>query len=134
MKIRAVLFLLLCVTTGLCAADLDYPEKYREMGLPEYPNASVSALGRDNSSTHDGISITLLTDDDDATLRDYYESEMQALGWLLEETIAGKKMREAGKLDKLPFGAVFSKDSMRYQLFTGKHATGTTIHISVSSE
>jgi hypothetical protein len=134
MKFRALIFLALAVTTGLWAADLDYPASYREMGLPEYTKANVSALGRDNSSVHDGISITLLTDENDATLRVYYETEMKARGWLLEETIASKKMRAAGMLDQMPFGAIFSKDGMRYQLFTGQQTDGKTIHISVISE
>ena len=134
MKIRMFFFMLLSFAAALYAADLDYPASYREMGLPEYTNAAVSVLGRDNSSVHDGISITLITDESDASLRAYYETEMQARGWILEETIASKKMRAAGMLDQMPFGAVFSKDGMRYQVFAAKQADGKTIHISVVSE
>ena len=134
MKYQAVLFLLLAVTTGLFATDPDYPPSYREMGLPEYENATVTGLGRDNTSLRDGITVTLLTEDDSAALRAYYEAEMQARGWELQETVASAKMRAAGKLNKLPFGAIFSKDGMRYQVFTNPEGSDTAVHINIIEE
>ena len=133
-KIRALLFLLVAVTAGLFAADLDYPQSYREMGLPEYENAVVTGLGRDNTASHDGITVTLFSEDEAAKLRVYYEAEMQARGWLLQETIASQKMRAAGMLDKLPFGAIFSKDGMRYQLFSNPEGDGIAVHINIIEE
>jgi hypothetical protein len=134
MKLQVILFFLLTASTGLFAADLDYPSSYRDLGLPEYENATVTGLGRDNTTLRDGITITLSTQDDGATLRAYYETEMQALGWTLQETVASKKMRAAGMLDKMPFGAIFSKDGMRYQLFTNPEGNGLAVHISISEE
>ena len=134
MKIQIILCLLLTATTGLIAADLDYPKGYRDLGLPEYENATVTALGRDNTNLRNGITITLFTQADGAKLRAYYEAEMQDLGWTLQETIASKKMRAAGMLDRLPFGAVFSKDDMRYQLFTNPEGTGIAIRINIIEE
>jgi hypothetical protein len=134
MKLQVFLLLLLSATTGLFAADPDYPSSYREMGLPEYENASVTGLGRDNTSLRDGIAVTLFTQDDGATLRAYYEAEMQNLGWTLQETVASKKMRAAGMLDKMPFGAIFSKDGMRYQLFTNPEGNGIAVHINISED
>jgi hypothetical protein len=82
----------------------------------------------------DGVTVTLFTQDDGATLRTYYEAEMQDLGWTLQETVASKKMRAAGMLDKMPFGAIFSKDRMRYQLFTNPEGNGLAVRISISEE
>lgn len=131
MKYFTVLCMLLTITMGLYAGDLVYPEGYQALGLPEYQNATITDLGRDNSSIRDGFSITLFTTDDGATLRQYYEEEMQSLGWELQETVASTKMRAAGMLDALPFGGVFKKDSMRFQIFTAKKDNGTSIQISV---
>ena len=131
MKLQLILSLSLAVATGLFADDMDYPSSYRDLGLPEYANATVTGLGRDNTSLHDGITITLFTQEGSAALRTYYEAEMQTRGWTLEETIASKKMRAAGMLDTLPFGAVFSKDDMRYQLFTNPKGNGIAVHINI---
>jgi hypothetical protein len=59
---------------------------------------------------------------------------MQARGWVLQETVASAKMRAAGMLDKLPFGAIFSKDGMRYQVFTSPEGEGTAVHINIVEE
>jgi len=134
MKLQVILYLLMGVTTVLFAADLDYPLSYRDLGLPEYENASVTGLGRDNTSLRDGITITLFTLDDGAALRAFYEAEMQNRGWTLQETVASKKMRSASMLDKLPFGAIFSKNGMRYQLFSNPEGNGIAVHISISEE
>jgi len=134
MKPKIILFVLLFVTAGLVADELDYPPSYRDLGLPEYQNAKVTGLGRDNTSLHDGISVTLFTTDDGPVLRSYYEAEMNSRGWILQETVASKKMRAAGMLDALPFGAVFTKDGMQYQLFTNPEGDGTAIHITVNGE
>jgi len=133
-RLQAVLILLLTAITNLFAADLSYPPSYLDMGLPEYENAVVTGLGRDNTSLRDGITITLFTEDNGATLRTYYETEMQDRGWVLQETVASKKMRAAGMLDKLPFGAIFSKDGMRFQLFTNPEGNGLAVHISINEE
>lgn len=131
MKYLTVWFLLLLTTAGLYAADLDYPDVYRALGLPEYENATITELGRDSSSLRDGIKITLFTKVDKATLRKYYEDSMQALEWELQEPVSNAKMRAAGMLDQLPFATSFNKNDMRYQITTSKKDNGTFIHISV---
>lgn len=123
--------LLLVIVTMPVLAGPGYPPAYRELGLPEYGNATVTDTGRDNTSLRDGIKVTLLTRDDGTKLRAYYETEMQSRGWQLQETAASAKMRAAGMLDRLPFGAVFKKDRMRFQVFTNPKGNGVAVHISV---
>lgn len=59
---------------------------------------------------------------------------MQERGWLLQETIASQKMRVAGMLDRLPFGATFTKEGMRYQLISTPEGSGIKLHISIIEE
>jgi len=135
MKIRFTgLLLSTFMATGLFADGLDYPERYRELQLPEYSNATLTDVGRNSSSLSDGISITLSTVDNTKLLRKYYETEMSNRGWQLQETVATAKRRAAGLLDRLPFGAVFTKQGMRYQIVTHTLEDGTSIHISVVDE
>jgi hypothetical protein len=135
MKKQLILLLLLTIAaTSLYAHGLDYPERYKELQLPEYPNATLTDVGRNSSSLSDGISITLFTTDNSTALREYYEAEMNTRDWLLQETVATTKMRAAGMLDKLPFGAVFTKGGMRYQIFTTTVDHGTSVKITVVGE
>ena len=87
--------------------SLDYPPLYKELGLPEYPAATVAQLGRVNDSLADGLSITLETTASHSELRDFYESQLAALGWALQETVATQRMRAAGMLETMPFSGVF---------------------------
>ena len=70
----------------------------------------MTELGRDDTSLLDGIAISPFTQDDGAALR--------ALGMLVT----------------LPFGAVFSKNGMRYQLFTNPEGNGLAVHINIHEE
>jgi len=133
-KYLVLILLLTIVATGLYADELEYPERYRELQLPEYSNATLTEVGRNNLSLSDGISITLFTTDNGMTLREYYEAEMNTRDWQLQETVATTKMRAAGMLDKLPFGAVFTRDGMRYQIFTTPKGNGTSVFITVVGE
>ncbi len=128
------LALLLSICAHLGAEELDYPELYRSLSLPEYGNAEVTELGRDNSDLHDGIRISLFTTSSHAELREFYESQMQALGWELQETPGSARMRQAGMLDQLPFAVRFSKDDYRFQIITGAQGDGLAIHITVLEE
>ena len=92
---------------GWAQSSLDYPSLYRELGLPEYPAATVAQLGRVNDSLADGLSITLETTASHSELRDFYESQLAALGWALQETVATQRMRAAGILQTKPFSGVF---------------------------
>ena len=133
-KRQIALYLLMIFTTAIFADGPDYPVIYRDLGLPQYQNADVTSVGRDNTSLRDGIRVTLLTQDDDATIRAYYEAEMQDRGWVLEETIASKNMRAAGLLDKMPFTATFNKDDMRYRASSNRGEHGTVIQINLLEE
>lgn len=92
---------------GWAESMLDYPPLYRELGLPEYPGATVSNLGRSNDSLADGLSITLETTASHSELRAFYESRLEASGWTLQESIAVQRMRAAGMLETVPFSGVF---------------------------
>ncbi len=111
----------------------DYPPLYRELGLPEYPQASVTAVGRDNTSLADGLSVKLQTTASPGELRMFFEKKMMALGWVLQETIAMQKMRKAGMLDKLPFRATFCNgDGIVFQINALNLGSSRQVSIAVN--
>ena len=120
---------------GLLSASqaADYPPLYRDLGLPEYPQGKVTAVGRDNSNLADGISVKLQTAASQGELRAFYEEKMAALGWVLQETPAMKKMRKAGMLDKLPFRAAFCKsDGTVFQVSAQNLGASRQVSIAVN--
>ena len=130
-------FLIIAITlfavpsTGAQAAD--YPPLYREMGLPELPQANVTAVGRDNSSQTDGLSVKLKTAASQSELRTFFEQKMAELGWTLQETPAMKQMRKAGMLDKLPFRAAFcSNDGIVFQISALNLGASRQVSIAVN--
>jgi hypothetical protein len=126
--------LLILTINVVQSQNLDYPELYRSLGLPQYNNAIITELGRQNISLKDGLKIYLESPDNYATLRAYYEGELASTGWDLIETIASKKMREMGMLDQMPFGGVFKKENMTFQIFSNRVSEVTKITISVVEE
>jgi len=113
------------------AQNLEYPALYKSLDLPEYANATITGLGRQSANLHDGLKIFLESTDDYSALRAYYESELSDKGWVMEETIATRKMREAGMLDRMPFGGIFIKDNMKYLITTFRLKGISKITISV---
>ena len=77
------------------ARAADYPVLYRDLGLPEYPQATVEAVGRSNSNLHDGLRIKLKTQASSIELRTFFEQKLTELGWVLQETAVMRKMRKA---------------------------------------
>ena len=129
------LFLTIFSVFGVFASDLDYPNVYTRMSLPEYPGAVVLSTGRSSHNLEDGISLKLETPASHAELRSYYESRMAELGWILQETIAVTKMREAGVLDRMPFMAVFCfKDGLAYQITATDIAAKRQLRISITAD
>ena len=111
---------------------LDYPPLYRELGLPEYPTATVTNLGRANDSLADGLSITLETAASHSELRAFYESRLEALGWTLQESIGMQRMRAAGMLEAVPFSGVFCKaDDTGYTVHALDRASYREVKLSV---
>ena len=123
--------LLFIYSSTVISQELYYPSAYTSLNLPEYPNATITELGRTSESLKDGVKIFLESSDDYITLRSYYESEMAALGWTLQESIAVKKMREMGKLDMIPFAGVFEKDDLVFQIFTSRVNDLTKLNIAL---
>jgi hypothetical protein len=123
--------LLFIYSSTVISQELYYPSAYTSLNLPEYPNATITELGRTSESLKDGVKIFLESSDDYITLRSYYESEMAALGWTLQESIAVKKMREMGKLDMIPFAGVFKKDDLVFQIFTSRVNDLTKLNIAL---
>lgn len=102
--------LLFCSALPIRAATpLNYPEAYLDLELPQYAAATVVSVGRVNNMT-DGIVLALETEATHAELREYFEAELAARGWILQETIATRKMREAGVLNNMPFMGNFCRD------------------------
>ena len=125
----------LALVTAICgpAGAADYPTLYRELGLPEFPQAVVQAVGRDNSNLTDGLRIQLKTPASSAKLREFFEKRMTELGWVLQETIAMKKMRKAGMLGQLPFNAAFCRsDGTVYQVTTVNLGSERHLNITVN--
>lgn len=123
---------LLVLSASVVAAE-DYPALYDSLLLPKYPGAQVVSVGRDNTQLRDGMSVTLKTADAHITLRRFFEIQMPASGWTLQETTATTKMRAAGLLDKLPFMAVFCRsDGAAVQFFTSDQGQVRVVEISAS--
>jgi len=117
---------------GWAESVLDYPPLYRELGLPEYPTATVTNLGRANDSLADGLSITLETAASHSELRAFYESRLEALGWTLQESIGMQRMRAAGMLEAVPFSGVFCKaDDTGYTVHALDRASYREVKLSV---
>jgi len=117
---------------GWAESVLDYPPLYRELGLPEYPTATVTNLGRANESLADGLSITLETAASHSELRAFYESRLEALGWTLQESIGMQRMRAAGMLEAVPFSGVFCKaDDTGYTVHALDRASYREVKLSV---
>lgn len=117
---------------GWAESVLDYPPLYRELGLPEYPTATVTNLGRANGSLADGLSITLETAASHSELRAFYESRLEALGWTLQESIGMQRMRAAGMLEAVPFSGVFCKaDDTGYTMHALDRASYREVKLSV---
>ena len=115
------------------ARAADYPVLYRDLGLPEYPQATVEAVGRSNSNLHDGLRIKLKTQASSIQLRTFFEQKMTELGWVLQETASMRKMRKAGMLNQLPFNAAFCKnDGTVYQVTTVNLGTSRHVNITVN--
>ena len=115
------------------ARAADYPVLYRDLGLPEYPQATVEAVGRSNSNLHDGLRIKLKTQASSIQLRTFFEQKMTELGWVLQETAVMRKMRKAGMLNQLPFNAAFCKnDGTVYQVTTVNLGTSRHVNITVN--
>ena len=114
---------------------LDYPELYRELGLPEFQPATVVQLGRVNDSLEGGLSIWLETPATHGELRGFYEAQFDALAWTLNETIAVQKMRAAGLLEGIPFSAVFcGQDGTGFSVYATDMGATRQVKISVIGE
>ncbi len=125
--------IILLATGPVGASDLDYPQLYRDLDLPEYAGATVTGLGRSNASLADGISVTLHSESSHGVLRSYYETAMADLGWALQETVAVTRLRESGMLDQFPFNAVFcSTGNVAFQVTTVDLGTVRELSISVT--
>lgn len=124
--------LALWLPQGWAESVLDYPPLYRELGLPEYPAATVSNLGRANDSLADGLSITLETTASHSELRAFYESRLEALGWALQESVGIQRMRAAGMLEAVPFSGVFCKaEGTGYTVYALDRAAYREVKLSV---
>ena len=111
---------------------LNYPEAYQELDLPQYAEAVVLSVGRANNLA-DGIRVAVETEATHAELREYFEAELAARGWILQETIATRNMREAGVLNNMPFMGNFCRDDgAGFQIFATELGEQRKVDISVT--
>lgn len=114
-------------------AGSDYPALYRQMNLPEYPGATVTALGRDNDSLADGMRLAVRTGAGSGELRAFYEPALAGLGWTLQETPAVARLRAAGQLDRIPFAGLFCRDDgAAFQVMTMDLGAEREVRITVN--
>jgi hypothetical protein len=66
---------------GEMSTDTRYPELYREMRLPEAPDAQVMSTGRQETSLSDGLSIRVSTPMAVQEARDYFSGALEGDGW-----------------------------------------------------
>jgi hypothetical protein len=67
--------------SGEMSTDTRYPELYREMYLPEAPEAQVMSTGRQDASLADGLSIRVSTPMAVQEARDYFRDTLEGGGW-----------------------------------------------------
>lgn len=63
----------------------NYPEKYREDGLPVYPNAEVTYIGDAVAGPKEGVFIYINSDDSLEQISNFFDIELKNLGWQLPE-------------------------------------------------
>ncbi|HJO39805.1 MAG: hypothetical protein QGG24_07350 [Vicinamibacterales bacterium] len=83
-----------------------YPGAYRDLGLPEYPDAELADTGRQTTSLRDGLRLSLRTAESVADAAAFYEERLVADGW------SAPPNRMAG--GQLIIRA-FTKDNLTYQ-------------------
>jgi hypothetical protein len=89
-----------CTNTVTGSGDYAaYPKEYKEYNLPAYPNAT--SVGRAEASPlgDDGdiqIMIQLKTSDGISTIKDYYERELDNLGYKKNPNTQLKELQEKG--------------------------------------
>jgi hypothetical protein len=100
-----------------------YPGAYRDLGLPEYPDAELVDTGRQTTSLRDGLRLSLRTAESVADAAAFYEERLVADGW------SAPPNRMAG--GQLIIRA-FTKDNLTYQLTVRADPDGgTAIGISL---
>jgi len=122
--------LLVLFFIGLYAQN-NYPDAYVSLNLPIYSNAELKHVSRNTTDLTDGIKVMLESSSDYATLRSYFESEMESRGWTMNESIAIQKMRESGKLETIPFSGEWTKGDMKFQIFTSKWNDKTKLNLTL---
>jgi hypothetical protein len=69
-------------SAGEMSTDTRYPEAYREMRLPEAPDAEVMSTGQQDASAADtGLSLRVTTPMAVQQARDYFSNALQGEGW-----------------------------------------------------
>lgn len=61
-----------------------YPDSYKQAGLPEYPNAELTSLSKKDATVHDGVSLVLSSKDSAAKVAEYYDTQLKAKGWVAD--------------------------------------------------
>ena len=58
-----------------------YPDAYRQLELPEYPDATLIDTGRQTTSLTDGLRLTLRSAHSVTEAAAYYETQLTEAGW-----------------------------------------------------
>jgi hypothetical protein len=66
---------------GEMSTDTRYPEAYREMRLPEAPDAEVMSTAEPDASSGGGLSLRVTTPMAVQQARDYFSQALQGEGW-----------------------------------------------------
>lgn len=110
-------------TSALLKDIGQYPDSYVQEGLPQYPGAEVTHLGRrDAKPTNGSITIVISTNDSVANVAAYYDQQLTSNGWVLKPASS----TEASEL----VSRTYSKNNQEYSLVVQRSDEGTTATIT----
>ncbi len=106
--------------SGAMSTDTRYPELYREMRLPEAPDAEVMSTGRQNTSLSDGLALRVSTSMGVQAAHDFFSQALGAEGWTVQ---ASRPMLQGigvanvmGTKDAVTYTATFTSSSGATQI------------------
>lgn len=120
--------LALCVLMAvgtLQGQAIGYPETYRELRLPELPDATLTSAGR-TANLKDGIGLRLNSTKTLNDIKEFYRAALVALGYA-DAATPGQRAR--GSFSAA--GLTFRKGAITYRMFMSQVGPQVQITISV---
>jgi len=95
----------------------EYPDVYRIAGLPQYPGAEVTSVGRKEVTLDEGVSVILTTRDDVKTVSAFFETELAKLGWQVDSNFPAQSQEDF-------YYKSFTKDNTQFSITIDRSQDG----------